>query len=77
MLVVDSLVKEFQLESSSLRAVDDLSFQVESGEVYGLLGPNGAGKTTTMRMVLGLLEPDSGYAEVDGVRTAVDPIEAK
>ena len=77
MLLVDSLTKVFQLENSELRAVDGLSFQVNSGEVFGLLGPNGAGKTTTMRMVLGLLEPDDGYAEVDGIRTEVDPIEAK
>ena len=77
MLLVESLTKVFQLESSSLRAVDELSFQVEPGEVFGLLGPNGAGKTTTMRMVLGLLEPDSGFAQVNGVCTAENPIEAK
>lgn len=77
MLTVDSLTKNFQLENSQLRAVDELSFQVRPGEVFGLLGPNGAGKTTTMRMILGLLEPDSGYSEVDGVRTADDPIKAK
>ena len=45
-----------------------LSFQVARGEVYGLLGPNGAGKTTTLRMIVGLLPADSGYAEVDGYR---------
>ena len=39
------------------------------GEVYGLLGENGAGKTTTLRMILGLLEPTSGHAEVDGFRS--------
>ena len=60
-----------------LCAVDHLSFQVDAREVYGLLGPNGAGKTTTLRMILGLLVPDSGYAEVDGVRTADDPIAVK
>ncbi|QDT13108.1 ATP-binding cassette domain-containing protein [Planctomycetes bacterium K23_9] len=77
MLKVSSLSKTFALEQGEIRAVDDLSFQIDPGEVFGLLGPNGAGKTTTMRMVLGLLEPDTGYAEVDGVRTADDPIEAK
>ena len=41
-------------------AVDDLSFQVGEGEVYGLVGPNGAGKTTTMMMITGLLRPDAG-----------------
>lgn len=50
-------------------AVDRLSFSVEHGEVYGLLGPNGAGKTTTLRMILGLLRPTSGFAEVDGIRS--------
>jgi ABC-2 type transport system ATP-binding protein/sodium transport system ATP-binding protein len=77
MLNVSSLSKTFPLEEGEVRAVDNLSFRIDPGEVFGLLGPNGAGKTTTMRMVLGLLEPDEGYAEVDGVRTADDPIEAK
>lgn len=77
MLLVDSLTKVFRLEESELRAVDNLSFRVDPGEVYGLLGPNGAGKTTTMRMILGLLNPDAGYARVDGVRTEIDPIAAK
>ncbi len=53
-----------------VRAVDDLSFSVEPGQVTGFLGPNGAGKTTTLRMVLGLITPDSGTATVDGVRYA-------
>ena len=77
MLIVNSLTKIFTLEHGELRAVDELSFRVAPGEVFGLLGPNGAGKTTTLRMILGLLDPDAGYAEVDGVRTAVDPIGAK
>ena len=46
-------------------AVHDVSFQVSPGEVVGFLGPNGAGKTTTIRMLLGLLRPSSGIAEVD------------
>lgn len=54
-------------------AVDDVSFDVAPGSVFGLLGPNGAGKTTTMRMILGLLKADSGYAEVMGVRSDLDP----
>ncbi|NND97472.1 MAG: ATP-binding cassette domain-containing protein [Pirellulaceae bacterium] len=77
MLIVDSLTKIFTLDDGFLRAVDDLSFRIEPGEVFGLLGPNGAGKTTTMRMILGLLDPDEGYAEVDGIRTADDPIAVK
>ena len=47
-----------------------MSFAVSAGEVYGLLGPNGAGKTTTIRMIVGLLRPDEGYAEVAGFRTS-------
>ncbi|MCD6287139.1 MAG: ABC transporter ATP-binding protein, partial [Anaerolineae bacterium] len=47
-------------------AVDDVSFHVNKGEVYGWLGPNGAGKTTTIRMLLGLLKPTSGEARVLG-----------
>ncbi len=47
-------------------AVDDVSFDVSRGEVYGWLGPNGAGKTTTIRMLLGLLKPTSGEARVLG-----------
>lgn len=77
MLTVQSLTKTFSTDDAEVRAVDDLSFQVHPGEVYGLLGPNGAGKTTTLRMVLGLLEPDAGFAEVDGVRTETDPIGVK
>ncbi|KAA1258412.1 putative ABC transporter ATP-binding protein YbhF [Rubripirellula obstinata] len=77
MLTVQSLTKTFSTDDAEVRAVDDLSFQVQPGEVYGLLGPNGAGKTTTLRMVLGLLEPDAGFAEVDGVRTESDPIGVK
>lgn len=77
MLIVDSLTKIFALEHGELRAVDNLSFQVSPAEVFGLLGPNGAGKTTTLRMILGLLHPDGGYAEVDGVKTEVNPIAAK
>jgi sodium transport system ATP-binding protein len=77
MLIVESLTKTFPLEEGRLCAVDRLSFKILPGEVFGLLGPNGAGKTTTLRIVLGLLDPDSGYAEVEGVRTADDPIAVK
>jgi len=77
MLTVDSLTKIFPLQKEQLRAVDRLSFHVAPSEVYGLLGPNGAGKTTTLRLVLGLLRPDGGFAEVDGSRTERDPIRVK
>lgn len=48
--------------------VDDLSFRVEPGEIFGLIGPNGAGKSTTMMMIIGLLQPDGGTISFDGVR---------
>jgi len=47
-------------------AVDDLSLEIQPGEVFGLLGPNGAGKTTTVNMAIGLLRPDAGTVELDG-----------
>jgi ABC-2 type transport system ATP-binding protein len=63
-IVVRGLTKTF----GAVRAVDDLTFTVEPGRVTGFLGPNGAGKTTTLRMLLGLVAPDSGEATVGGQR---------
>ena len=59
---VTNLTKDY----GTVRAVDSLSFAVESGEIFGFLGPNGAGKTTTIRALLGLLEPTAGTATVLG-----------
>ena len=58
-------------------AVDNLSLNVRAGELYALLGPNGAGKTTTLRMVAGLLKPNSGDIAVFGHDVATDPAGAK
>jgi ABC-2 type transport system ATP-binding protein len=58
-------------------AVDHLDLRVRAGEFYALLGPNGAGKTTTLRMVAGLLRPDSGSISVFGIDALADPIAAK
>jgi len=77
MIEIHELTKRFQSGGREILAVDRLSFSVAPGEVYGLLGPNGAGKTTTLRMIIGLLEPDSGYAAVAGFRTAEAPDEVK
>lgn len=77
MIHVHDLGKRFARDDGEFWAVDRLCFQVGPGEVYGLLGPNGAGKTTTLRMILGLLAPDAGYAEVGGYRTSDAPEEVK
>src|SRR5947209_16632102 len=78
MIEVEHLTKRFPLPGGgSLLAVDDVSFAVAPGEVYGLLGPNGAGKTTTLRMLLGLLTPTSGQASVDGFASDKEPDEVK
>ena len=55
-----SLVKQF----GSIRAVDDLSFSIKKGEIYGLIGPNGAGKTTALRIISTLILPTSGTAKI-------------
>jgi ABC-2 type transport system ATP-binding protein len=58
-------------------AVDALDLTIRSGEFYALLGPNGAGKTTTLRMVAGLLQPDSGSIAIAGIDALKDPVAAK
>jgi len=64
-----ALVKRFP----RLTAVDHLSFEVRSGEIFGLVGPDGAGKTTTLRMLAGVLPPDAGTARVAGFDVTKDP----
>jgi ABC-2 type transport system ATP-binding protein len=72
MIAVESLTKRY----GDIVAVDGLTFSVRSGSVLGFLGPNGAGKTTTLRVLLGLAEPTSGSATIDGIpyRSLPDPI---
>jgi ABC-2 type transport system ATP-binding protein len=60
-LIADSLAKRF----GDVVAVDNISFEIWRGEIFGFLGPNGAGKTTTIRMMSGLLKPDSGSVTID------------
>ena len=62
-VAIEGLVKEY---GDGYRAVDDVSFRVEPGQVVGLLGPNGAGKTTTLRVLMGLIRPTSGTVHVFG-----------
>jgi len=75
---VSHLSKRFSIPGGSeVLAVDDLSFEVDAGEVFGLLGPNGAGKTTTLRMMLGLMPPGTGDVSVDEVSVAAYPNQVK
>jgi ABC-2 type transport system ATP-binding protein len=61
----------------SFRALDDVSIDIDRGQIVGLLGPNGAGKTTTMRILTGYLTPTSGTIEVEGLDVVEDSIEVK
>jgi ABC-2 type transport system ATP-binding protein len=60
-------VTELRKQYAGVTALDGVSFHVERGEIVGLLGPNGAGKTTTINIILGVLEPTSGHAAIDGI----------
>jgi len=60
-----------------LHAVDDVSFTIARGEIFGLLGPNGAGKSTTFKMMCGLLRPSAGTARVDGLDLYKAPAEGR
>ncbi len=75
MLSVKNVKKSFN--GGKTFAVDDISFDVHSSEIFGFLGPNGAGKTTTIKMITGLLQLDSGSIEINGVDIKKNPIEAK
>ena len=70
---VQGLVKRF----GALAAVDDLSFSIRRGEIFGILGPNGSGKTTTIRMLCGLIRPSQGTATVAGADVAREPERVK
>src|SRR5262245_29304263 len=73
MIEIRNLTKRF----GAFTAVDDVSFNVDKGEVLGFLGPNGAGKSTTMKMLTGFLHPTAGTAQVCGYDIQQKPIEAK
>jgi len=72
-VTVEHLTKAF----GTALAVDDLSFTVARGEIYGLLGPNGAGKTTTLRVLAAILAPTAGHATLAGIDVAADPRAAR
>ena len=72
-LAVIGLEKSFEGQP----AVGGVSFEAAPGEILGIVGPNGAGKTTTLRCVAGILRPDAGELQVDGVDVEAEPVEAK
>jgi len=69
----EHLIKRF----GSVTAVNDVNLTVHGGEIFGFLGPNGAGKTTTMRLLTGVLTPDSGAVQINGIDIHRHPLEAK
>ena len=73
MIKVSGVTKKF----GEKIAVNDVSFTVNPGEIFGFLGPNGAGKTTTIKMIVGLLEADKGEISVSGVDVAKNSLESK
>ena len=76
-IVVKNLVKTFGSRHRPIRAVDDLSFSVQRGSIFGLLGPNGAGKTTTLRIMTTLARPGGGTVEVLGYDVVKAPLEVR
>jgi sodium transport system ATP-binding protein len=78
MIELEGLTKSFAgPDGKPVAAVDDLTFSVKPGEVFGLLGPNGAGKTTTLRMLCTVLKPTAGFASVAGFDVATQPAEVR
>ena len=73
MIEVTGLTKQY----GAIRALDNLSFRVERGSVFGLLGPNGAGKTTTIKVLTTLSKPDGGKAVIAGHDVVKDPVSVK
>ena len=73
MIKIKNLTKRF----GQLKAVDDVSFDVHTGEILGFLGPNGAGKTTTVRIITCFLLPTSGWVEVDGLNVFEHSLEVR
>lgn len=73
MIEVERLTRDY----GDRRALDQVSFRVERGQVYAYLGPNGAGKSTTVKILLGLLPPSSGSARVGGVDVREDPVRVR
>ncbi len=75
MIEIKNLSKSYN--KGAVKAVDDLNLTINNGEIFGFLGPNGAGKTTTIKMMVGLLKPDSGTVKINGSSIAEDPLTVK
>jgi ABC-2 type transport system ATP-binding protein len=73
MLIVSNLTKTY----GSFTAVDDISFDIQQGEIFGLLGPNGAGKTSTINMMIGLARPTAGSITISGIDVRKQPKKAQ
>ncbi len=73
MIEISGLTKNY----GKIRALDNLSLSIKSGEVFGLLGPNGAGKTTTIKLLTALSRPDAGSCRIDGLDVEKDAFEIK
>ncbi len=73
MIVVENIAKSF----GDVKAVQDVSLRADDGKITTLLGANGSGKTTTFRAIAGLLAPDAGHVDIDGITVSKAPIEAQ
>jgi ABC-2 type transport system ATP-binding protein len=71
-VIIDHIVKSYATKKDKVVAVDDLSFEVEKGELFGIIGPDGAGKTSLFRIMATLLVQDAGKALIDGLDTVKD-----
>ncbi|NLD20442.1 MAG: ABC transporter ATP-binding protein [Clostridiales bacterium] len=75
MIKLNNLTKSYA--NGQNKAVDDLTWEIKDGEIVGFIGPNGAGKSTTIKMMTGLVLPDSGFVELNGLDITKKPLEAK
>ena len=75
MLKLEGISKSYN--KGAIKAVDGINLDIKPGEIFGFLGPNGAGKTTTIKMIVGLLKPDSGKVTVGTVDAWEEPLKAK
>ncbi len=74
MILLSSVSKKFKSSEGGKKAIDQISFKAEEGEIIGFVGPNGAGKTTTMRLILGYLTPTEGKVTIDNLHPIDDRI---